>query len=186
MEVAAQNLPKLIAAIVLTAIAAILTGWIFALGASPESLISAAATGKGSGRSESGGKKNAEYSKPFDPTLNFARLELSEGADYQGTGRNIFSTALERQQEKVPPKAKVSVSWPTRPPASLLRLKFFGFANSPNGRKKLFLSQDGDVFVGREGEIVNRRYKIVRITPASVDLEDLLENSQHTLSLQQG
>ena len=47
------------------------------------------------------------------------------------------------------------------------------------------LSQDGDVFVGSEGDIVNRRYKIVRIAPASVDLEDLLENSQHT-PLQQG
>lgn len=137
MKVAAQNLPKLIAAIVLTAIAAILTGrWIFALGASPESLISAAATGNGSGRSESGGNKNAEYSRPFDPTLNFARLELSEGADYQGTGRNIFSTAVDRQEEKVPPKAKVSVSWPTRPPASLLRLKFFGFANARTGGKR--------------------------------------------------
>lgn len=151
MQVAAQNLPKLIAAIALTAIAAILTGrWILAPGASPESLISAAATGNGSGRSESGGKKNAEYLRPFDPTLNFARLELREGADYQGTGRNIFSTAVERQREKVPPKPKVSGSWTTRPPASLLRLKFFAFANSPNGRKKVFLSPDDDVFVGRE------------------------------------
>jgi len=187
MKVARQNLPKLIAAIVLTVAAVILTGrWILSPGASPESVISIAAGGTGNGSSDSGVKKNPAYSKPFDPTLHYSLLELSEGTNYRGTGRNILSPLIEGHGEKVPLKTMAGVDQPTRPPASLRRMKFFGFANRPNSPKRVFLSQGDDVFVGSEGHIVNRRYKILRIGPKSVDVEDLLENSEHTLALQEG
>ena len=43
---------------------------------------------------------------------------------------------------------------------------------------------DGDaVFVAEDGEIVDRRYRVVRIGLNSVEVEDLIEHSKHTLSL---
>ena len=67
-------------------------------------------------------------------------------------------------------------------------LKFFGFANKPGEPKKVFLSQGEDVFIAGEGEIVDRRYRILRIitNPASVEVEDVLNNNRQTIPLTQG
>ena len=67
-----------------------------------------------------------------------------------------------------------------------IRLKFFGFASSADVKRKVFLSQDGEIFVASEGDIVDRRYRIVRIDSESVDIEDLIDNLRHTLSLHEG
>ena len=55
-----------------------------------------------------------------------------------------------------------------------INLKFFGFANEPGEPKKIFLSQGDDVFIAAEGDIVNRRYKVMRISANSVEIQDVL------------
>jgi hypothetical protein len=65
-------------------------------------------------------------------------------------------------------------------------LKFFGFANKPGETKKVFLSQGEDVFIAGEGDIIDRRYKILRITPVSVEVEDVLTNNRQSIPLTQG
>ncbi len=65
---------------------------------------------------------------------------------------------------------------PTIPPPPPIPLKFYGFASSPGERKKIFLKQGEDVFVAGEGEIVNRRYKVIRISPTSVEIQDLVNS----------
>src|SRR5436853_359153 len=74
------------------------------------------------------------------------------------------------------------------PPPPPIMLKFFGFANKPGEPKKVFLSQGEDVFIAGEGEIVDRRYRILRIitNPASVEVEDVLNNNRQTIPLTQG
>lgn len=62
----------------------------------------------------------------------------------------------------------------TVPPQSPIPLKFFGFANQPGEPKKVFLSKGEDVFIASEGEIVDRRYEVVRISPTSVDIRDVV------------
>jgi hypothetical protein len=63
---------------------------------------------------------------------------------------------------------------PAAPPPAI-PLKFFGFASHPGEPKKIFLSKDpGDVFIAGEGEIVDRRYKVVRISSTSVEMQDLV------------
>ena len=42
------------------------------------------------------------------------------------------------------------------------------------------------VFIGREGDIINRRYRILQITPTSVEMEDLIDDVRQTLPLDQG
>ena len=65
-------------------------------------------------------------------------------------------------------------------------MKFFGFASHPGEPKKVFLSQGEDVFVASEGEIIDRRYKVLRISPASVEIEDVLNNNRQEIPLTQG
>ena len=71
-----------------------------------------------------------------------------------------------------------------RPPP--ITLKFFGFENEPGEPRKAFLSQGEDVFIAGEGEIVNRRYRVLRIGPNSVEMEDVLYNNRQNIPLTQG
>jgi len=71
--------------------------------------------------------------------------------------------------------------------AQPIPLKFYGWASKPGEPRSVFLSSGGgDVFVAKEGEIVNRRYKIVRIQPNTVEVEDMLTNNHQNLPLSQG
>jgi hypothetical protein len=74
----------------------------------------------------------------------------------------------------------------TPPPPPPINLKFYGFANSKDGSKRIFLSQGEDIFVAKEGQVVDRRYRIVKINPNSVDVEDVLTNNRQTLPLVAG
>jgi hypothetical protein len=62
-------------------------------------------------------------------------------------------------------------------------LKFFGFASRPGEPKKVFLSEGDEVFVAKEGDIVDRRYKIVQINNTSVMVEDVLNNNRQPIPL---
>jgi len=55
-------------------------------------------------------------------------------------------------------------------------LKFYGFASSPGEPKKIFLKLGEDVFVAGEGEIVDRRYKVIHISNTSVEIQDVLNS----------
>jgi hypothetical protein len=46
--------------------------------------------------------------------------------------------------------------------------------------------QGEDIFVAVEGDIVDRRYRILRISSTTVDVEDVLNNNRQTLPLIQG
>ena len=62
------------------------------------------------------------------------------------------------------------------PQAPPIPLKFYGFASSPGEPKKIFLKSGEDVFVAGEGEIVDRRYKVIRISPNSVEMQDVVNS----------
>ena len=63
-------------------------------------------------------------------------------------------------------------------------LKFYGFAISkPGEAKRIFLSQGEDVFIAKEGDIVDRRYKVVHISPNAVEILDVLSNNRQSIPL---
>ena len=43
-----------------------------------------------------------------------------------------------------------------------------------------------DVFIAVEGDIVDRRYKVIHIGPTSVEVEDVLYNNRQSIPLTQG
>lgn len=126
----------------------------------------------------------------LDPTLDLTLLKQSEEIKYAGNGRNIFVAGSVATIEK--PKApgvtdQHPVAYtPPPPPPPPITLKFFGFANKPGEPKRVFLSQGEDVFIAGEGEIVNRRYRVLRISPNAVEMEDVLNNNRQSIPLTQG
>lgn len=118
----------------------------------------------------------------LDPTLQLKLLASSEQTTYEGSGRNIF---VSQAENIVIPKAVAPGHTdsaanagpqgpPPLPPPLPIPLKFFGFASRPGEPKKIFLSKDQDVFIAGEGEIVDRRYKVVHISATSVEIQDLV------------
>jgi Tfp pilus assembly protein PilP len=129
----------------------------------------------------------------LDPRLELKSLESSEAIEYKGTGRNIFQMTAEPAIVIPDPKANGRIDKQptvtpvyTPPPPPPINLKFYGFATKSGGQKSVFLSQEGSVFVAKEGDIIARRYKVVRINATSVEIQDLLSNNKQTIPLTAG
>jgi hypothetical protein len=135
-------------------------------------------------------KKNAQVATPsLDPRLRLDLLRSSEQIAYVGTGRNIFQD----QPERIPRPAPRPVPQPQPqpgpvppPPPPPINLRFFGFANRPGEAKQIFLAEGDDVFIAKQGDIVDRRYKVIQIQQNSVVIEDVLNNNRQTIPLVQG
>jgi hypothetical protein len=143
--------------------------------------------------------KASPGNESLDPRLHLDLLANSEDVKYEGEGKNIFRTAPEpipavkvspllREQQKEQEKAAEIArnTPPPPPPPPPINLKFFGFSSSNGGKPEAFLSQGEDVWIAHEGDVVNRQYKIVRISPNAVEVEDLLNNNRQSIQLTQG
>lgn len=203
MQVGAENRTKLIAASVLMLIAlALLGNWIFNFSSSPSAAADSPATAaQPSALEEAQAASSAptparttKKSGPrsLDPSLRFDLLRASEDTEYKGANRNIFaaieipipiqSGALDHKH--IAPALPQPPPGPPPPPP--IDIKFFGFASRPGEPKTIFLSQGDDVFTAKEGDIIDRRYKVLRISPQAVEIEDVLNNNRQQIPLTQG
>jgi hypothetical protein len=130
----------------------------------------------------------------LDPTLHPELMAGAESLEYTGNGRNIFSMSsvpvqrnIEQAKGPVRPNGKMNVAQAPQgpPPPPPIDLTFFGF-EAGNGMKQAFLLHGNDVYIAREGEVVDHHYKILRINPLSIEVMDLLYNNTQTLPLVQG
>lgn len=195
MELGAENKKKVGLAIGLVVALVLVLAWEF-LGSSSTPAGSSAAANVAGVRptqrrpSSKAGKRAAAAEARLDPTLDLTLLAATEQTKYAGNGRNIFVAGADIPQPLAPgvkDKQKAQQQWtpPTTPPPPPITLKFFGFASKPGEPKKIFLSQGEDVFIAAEGDIVNRRYKVLRISPTAVDIEDVLYNNRQSIPLTQ-
>jgi hypothetical protein len=135
-------------------------------------------------------KKLGTTSAQLDPTLRMEAMLVTESLVYSGSGRNIFSPnsmpveipkAIAPVRPKGPPPPPPPPPGPPPPPP--IDLKFFGTATEPNGSRKAFLLHGEDVFLASDGDIVQRRYKVISISANSVLVEDMGNNNRQTLPL---
>ncbi len=123
----------------------------------------------------------------LDPTLHPEIMRQTESLEYTGNGRNIFS-----QFSVAPPipkpiapirQAAVQTGPPPPPPPPPINLGFYGYASEKTGQKQVFLLHGEDIFIASEGDVVDRRYRVVKIGPASVQIEDIPYSNTQTLPL---
>jgi hypothetical protein len=200
VKLGAENKNKVIAAAVLgtigvLAVAYELSGWFGSSSASTNvPAPTNVAVNVAPRQRNSAGNRNATSKKDptqtLDPSLRFDVLKSSEDTKYEGTGRNIFRVFVEP-----PPRPVVPVTpqpQPTTPAAYVapppppIELKFYGFATPAGGTKRIFLAHNEDVFIAKEGDIVDRRYKVMKISANSVDILDVLSNNRQSIPLTQG
>jgi hypothetical protein len=124
----------------------------------------------------------------LDPTLRFDLLKSSEDVTYKGNGRNIFSSTAPPPEipQPVTPVSTESQAPPPPPPPPPSGLKFYGFAGPKGGSKKVFLLKGEDIFMAKEGDIVDRRYKVTHVGATSIEVQDVLTNHTETIPLGAG
>lgn len=124
-----------------------------------------------------------------DPHLRLDLLANSEEVRYQGDGRDIFSehvvedipkpvapgllAAQKPEEEFTPP--------PPPPPPPPIDLRFWGWASREGEGRAVFLAQGDSGFVAHEGDIVARRYKVLKIGSSSIEIQDLLSNNRQSI-----
>lgn len=202
MKLGAENRTAALVAIALMAIAAFMIVRLWSGGGQPAVAATpapvqpdvAAEPAPARGRRAARGGRSAARTAPtgslvtLDPRLRLDLLKLSEETEYKGAGRNIFRAEAEipKPIESAIKKAEAPPTPPQPtgpPPPPPIPLKFVGFASGTGEATKVFLTQGDDVFVAAEGEIVNRRYKVLRINSNSVEIEDVLSNNRQTIPL---
>src|SRR5580698_1944920 len=125
----------------------------------------------------------------LDPTLHPEIMRQAESLEYTGRGRNIFSqfsVAPEIPKPVAPIReAHVDTGPPPPPPPPPINLGFYGYAAEKTGQKQVFLLHGDDIFIASEGDVVDRRYRVVKIGTASVQVEDIPYHNTQTLPLRQ-
>jgi hypothetical protein len=184
VKIGTENRTKTIIALALLIVAVILV-WRAFRGGEEEPAPTATASGPAvgaAGQPAPGAAKTARKPHPLlaqtlDPTLRFDLLKSSEDITYKGSGRDIFRSQAEEPPipKPLPPESQPGYQAPPPPPPPI-PLKFYGFASRKDGNKRIFLAEGEDIFVAREGDIVNRRYKILHIGTSSVEVQDVLTN----------
>ena len=206
MNLGAENRNKVIAAVSLVVIAVVLMATRFSgflgVGSSSAAIPAPAALGDRaaqtqspaapsphtSGRNRTATKRQSA-AQSLDPTLRTDLLKVSEDTKYEGTGRNIFKVFVDIIPKPIVPvtsQPEVATGPPPPPPPPPIELKFYGYATPAGGTKRIFLAQGEDVFIAREGDIVDRRYKVVRISGTAVEILDVLSNNRQSIPLNQG
>ncbi|OFV96054.1 MAG: hypothetical protein A3F68_01985 [Acidobacteria bacterium RIFCSPLOWO2_12_FULL_54_10] len=130
----------------------------------------------------------------MDPTLQLELLQQSREVEYEGSSRNIFEygavPAAPQTTQPAPNAAQQSATdaaaaVPSAPKASI-PLKFFGTSTrSGTLIKKAFLLNGDEVIIAEEGEIVDKRYKVIRIGINSVEIEDTTNGLREEIPYQE-
>jgi hypothetical protein len=128
----------------------------------------------------------------LDPTLHPELMAQAESLEYSGHGRNIFSqfsAPAQIEQVKAPTRPsqmqqqQLMAQGPPPPPP--IDLKFFGYEARKDGSRKAFLLHGDDIFIASEGDVVDHRYRILKIAPFNVQVEDIPYRNAQGLPLVQ-
>jgi hypothetical protein len=137
----------------------------------------------------------------IDPTLRLDLMAKLKTVNADAGTRSLFEIAAAPPEEtkalKEPEKIEIvklvvgpvfprPVEPPPEPKAPPIPLKFYGFVNKTKvGDKRAFFLDGEDIVIASEGDMIKKRYKIVRIGVNSAVVEDteFKDNNQQTLPL---
>ncbi len=127
-----------------------------------------------------------------NPQLHRDKMEAAQHTEYHSQGRNPFSEIAppppETQEKKLATHQNYGPVQPPPPPPPALpgNMKFFGYGTVPNGTsRRAFLSDGDDVYIVAEGDTLLGRFRIVKVTNANLEFEEIATGRRATVALAQ-
>jgi hypothetical protein len=124
-----------------------------------------------------------------NPALRMDILQHFLRLEYKGAHRNIFTATLPpppQPVQKIP--VNVGPSVPAGPPPLTVDAKYFGYVSDLRGshRRAFFATTNNeDVFIAGEGDTLMGRFRVVKITNTTADVEEVSSGRRATLILEQ-
>jgi hypothetical protein len=125
-----------------------------------------------------------------NPALRLDILKRFLALEYKGVHRSIFSATLPAPPTP-PPAPTPVVSAPvvdSGPPPLTVDAKYFGYVSDLTGshRRAFFAtSNNEDVFIASEGDTLMGRFRVVRLTSTTADVEEVSSGRRATLVLEE-
>jgi hypothetical protein len=126
-----------------------------------------------------------------NPALRSDILKRFLTLEYKGVHRSIFSAAMPPPPAPPPSKAppvNTAPPVPQGPPPLTVDAKYFGYVSDVSGghRRAFFASNNNeDVFIASEGDTLMGRFRVVRLTNTSADVEEVSSGRRATLVLEE-
>jgi hypothetical protein len=137
----------------------------------------------------------------IDPTLRLDLLAKVQGVDLSGGTRNLFAfgvpppvkvASLPKGKETIVPlgpegKGAQAMAHPVPQgdPPLQITLKYYGIVSLSRGGKKTacFLDTGEEILLATEGDVLKRRYRVLKIGTNSVVMQDTESKREQTLPL---
>jgi hypothetical protein len=126
-----------------------------------------------------------------NPSLHNDGVDRARKTEYKSGGRNIFSRELPppllpKHPKPGPVPLPTVPQIPEPPKVPPLPVKFFGYGTVPNGTARVAFFSDGEeVYVVREGELLLKRFRILRIGNANLEYEEVSSGLRGTANLEE-
>jgi hypothetical protein len=124
-----------------------------------------------------------------NPALRLDILKRFLELEYKGVHRSIFSATL--PPPPAPPPSKqvvVAPGPPPGPPPLMVDAKYFGYVSDFGGnhRRAFFATTNNeDVIIAGEGDTFMGRFRVVRLTNTTADVEEVSTGRRATLTLEE-
>jgi hypothetical protein len=127
-----------------------------------------------------------------NPQLHRDKMDAAQKTEYHSLGRNPFSEVAPPKEHTETVKVAQHVPQgppvlPPPPPPSLPpNMKFFGYGTIPNGTlRRAFLSDGDEVYIVGEGDTLLGRFRIVKISNANLEFEEIATGRHATVTMQE-
>jgi hypothetical protein len=125
-----------------------------------------------------------------NPALRLDILKRFLALEYKGVHRSIFSATLPAPPTPPPSKEQVNTAppIPSGPPPLTVDAKYFGFVSDFGGsHRRAFFStpNNEDVIIAGEGDTFMGRFRVVRLTNTTADVEEVSSGRRATLTLEE-
>jgi hypothetical protein len=108
----------------------------------------------------------------YNSDVKLDLLKQLEDRPLPELGRDPFEFAGVAPAKAAPVSTEAPPPVPQPPPPPPISLKPMGYSEGKGGVKEAMVSDEDQVYVVHEGDSVGTRYKVIKITPTAITVED--------------
>ena len=108
----------------------------------------------------------------YDPAVHFDALEALDSRPLPDEDRNPFEFVGGAVAPVIQAPATAAAAPAPPPPPPPPPLKAVGYNELPGGKKEAMMTFNDDLSVVHEGDVIGTKFKVLKITPTMVTVED--------------